>query len=112
MQTITLKDWLKIQCKAREERLKNGAFDKRLPRVECLDGASYSIQASENHFCDPEETLSNGEYETVEVLASSEEPELAVHNRDESDPRLYFNVYVWEMQKVLDKHGGIQYDNN
>jgi hypothetical protein len=84
-------------------------FQEIRPRVKCADGFEVSVQASENHYCEPR---INGaeQYESVELgYPNMEEPELMEYAEDPVDPTgtVYGWVPVELVNKLIDKHGGI-----
>ena len=77
-------------------------------RVECADGFSMSVQASEGHYCSPR---NNGAiaYESVEIgFPSAAEPLLAEYAEEPDKPTE--TVYGWVpadiVKAVIAKHGG------
>ncbi len=81
------------------------------PRVVCNDGFSISIQASETHYCEPRQSkISN--YKSVELGYPNFEEELIKEYAEEGDD-LTGTVYGWVpveiVDKLLEKHGGIDY---
>lgn len=79
------------------------------PRVECADGFSISIQASELHYCEPR-TSENVDYEEVELGFPSEKEKLFLpFAEEEDDPTgtVYGYVPVELVDEALQKHGGI-----
>lgn len=87
----------------------SGCLDIR-PRVECADGFSISIQASELHYCEPRTSEENTEYEKVELAYPSKKEEMLLsYAEDEDDPinSVYGYVPVELVDKILRKHGDI-----
>jgi hypothetical protein len=90
-------------------------------RIQCVDGFSMSVQASDTHYCTPR-TTGLGFYNAYEVGFPSEaEPLLMEYAEDESIPTgtVYGYVPVQVIVNVIVKHGGItgaqdaeEYDNN
>ena len=80
-----------------------------IPRIECADGFTFSVQASETHYCSPR---ANGchEYETVEVGFPSERVEalMPYMDDDDSDPTqtVYGGVPVSVVNAIVAEHGG------
>ena len=79
-------------------------------RVECNDGFSMSVQASEVHYCDPRETHANY-YESVEIGFPSEKEELLLEYAEEPDKpthTVYGYVPVELVDEIIQKHGGFK----
>ena len=82
-----------------------------LPRVECADGFSFSMQASDGHYCTPRDN--NGSYTAVELgYPSSEDSlisefaEIYKENHDLTDA-VYPYVPSDIVIKLVEKHGGV-----
>ena len=78
--------------------------------VECSDGFSISIQASEIHYCSPRANLTNGEYNTVELGFPNQEDEL-IYEYAQSDNytgTIYSYVPIEIVEELINKHGGIK----
>ncbi len=100
---MTFKEWLEYAVKHRHTRTEVISL---LPQLELKDGTDLSVQASDKHCCEPEETLETADYESVEVLAPDELEELKYY-QDSYDKLLYKRVPVELMEKVVTEHGGI-----
>lgn len=113
-------------------------IQKVRPHITCADGFTVSIQASETHYCEPRITQyydgkhwqkeildrwgmrGSGEfesedsftpYESVEIgYPSVVEPDILDYAEDGDDPTntVYACVPVEIVDKVLEKHGGIE----
>lgn len=79
------------------------------PPVICKDGVYLSIQAGQHYSSYPRKDLKNNEYETVELYSSEEviEDELRIYTTSDGT---YGNVPVAEIDRIITKHGGINYD--
>lgn len=80
------------------------------PRVECYDGFSISIQASELHYCTPRTNEVGTVYETVELGYPSDYDDIILaFAEDEESPEdsVYPYVPVLLVDRLLKKHGGI-----
>ena len=78
-------------------------------RIECADGFTMSVQASEGHYCSPRIT-GLGFYNSYEVGYPSEaEPLLMPYVEDASRPTstVYGYVPAHVIADVIAKHGGI-----
>lgn len=108
---MNINEYLRATIKAHMVNLfdKAKAYSVNRPRVVCADGFSISVQASENHYCEPRENFLK-EYKTVELgFPSEEEPMLLDYADDSTDPTytIYGYVPTELVDKVLEKHGGI-----
>lgn len=78
------------------------------PRIICNDGFSMSVQASSGHYCTPRKTQE--EYKSMEIGFPNEE-ELLINDYAEKKFNWTDTVYPCVpnnvIQKVIDKHGGI-----
>lgn len=88
----------------------SGQRDRRpIPRIECADGFSFSVQADAYKYCAPRETgLSN--YRLVEVGYPSEHVEsLMPYAEDADDPTgtVYGFVPVALIEEIVNARGGI-----
>lgn len=82
------------------------------PCLICVDGFSMSVQASENHYCEPRENFLK-HYDAVEIGYPSEEELLLLdyaEDPDELTDTVYGYVPTELVDKVLEKHGGIDSD--
>lgn len=80
------------------------------PRVECKDGFTMSVQASEFHYCTPREYLEAGEYAAWEIGFPSEKEDLIMGwVEDHSNPTntVYGYVPTAVIDAVIEKHGGL-----
>ncbi|RWR30425.1 hypothetical protein D2T29_12185 [Sinirhodobacter populi] len=81
---------------------------KVLPRIICLDGFSFSVQASDFHGCHPQSLI--GPYLTVEVAGLSEEVDvlLPFMVAEPVDPTegIYRYVPVETVVDLINYHGG------
>ncbi len=83
-------------------------FMPRVPRVQCKDGFSMSIQAGESLYSDPQ--LNVGPYSEVEVGFPSEiEKALQVYSDNpETNNTVYPFVPIKLVAGVIDSHGGLK----
>ena len=72
------------------------------PVVKCKDGATLSVQASENHYSEPRENF--GPYTEVEVWCVRG-AEVTEFDYSDSDPSEY--VPIGQVVQFIDNHGGI-----
>lgn len=77
-------------------------------RIVCNDGFDMSVQGSQGHYCSPRKT--QDWYDSMEIGFPNQEEELILEYAEEkNDPTR--TVYGWVpcdiIQKVIDKHGGI-----
>ena len=82
-----------------------------IPRIECSDGFTMSVQASSGHYCEPRENYNyNINYNKVEIGYPSE-PEELLYKYAERDDDYTATVYGWVpvevVYDVIMKHGGI-----
>ena len=79
------------------------------PRLNCKDGFSISIQASETHRCKPKLNLKNGKYEEVELGYPNEYEPLIEEYAEGCDHinTVYNYVPVKLVEEVIKKHGGL-----
>lgn len=80
------------------------------PTLVCSDGFNMSVQASYFHYCYPRQTLSDSNYNEVEVgFPNMEEPLIMEYAENPEIPTE--TVYGWVPIAVIDevivKHGGI-----
>lgn len=110
MSTETLTIDLLEQHLEPSKRRKSGkgySFLDHVPRIECKDGFTMSVQASRTHYCSPR--LDEGFWSSVEVGYPSEREELLmpyVENAAEPTETVYGYVPICVVAKVIDKHGG------
>lgn len=79
------------------------------PAIECADGFTISVQASEGHYCSPRIDGAD-QYENVELgFPNMEEPLIADYAEDPDDLTLtvYGYVPIEVVNKLIEKHGGI-----
>ena len=87
-------------------------YKDTLPRIECKDGFTISVQASQHHYCSPRAVItwpSFEEYKTVEVGFPSEPEELLLKYAEDSDDptnTVYAYVPVETVLLVIQNHGG------
>lgn len=101
---MTVKEFL---IKHGRSNLSRSGLTHLFPNLVCNDGTSMSIQASELHYCYPEETLEGNNinnYETVEVYTSLKDGRLLVYRVYDST---YGGVPLELLDKIVSKHGGI-----
>ena len=72
-------------------------------RLQCSDGFSMSVQASENHYCAPR--TNQGPYTKVEVWLCGDVPEWSEYGSGENP---YAFVPIELVAQVIDEHGGIK----
>ena len=78
--------------------------------VHCKDGFEISVQASRFHYCSPRLDGHN-EYESVELGYPNREEELIKPFAEEPYYKtVYGYVPVEIVDKMIEKHGGIQYE--
>lgn len=80
------------------------------PALVCSDGFQMSVQASYFHYCDPRQTLSDSDYNEVEIgFPSIQESLIMEYAENPENPTK--TVYGWVptgvVDEVLVKHGGI-----
>lgn len=78
------------------------------PRIICKDGFQISIQASDTHYCKPQNIYAEV-YEKVELGYPNEKEDLIMdYAEDEGDiETVYAYVPVTIVDEMLEKHGGI-----
>ena len=81
------------------------------PKIVCNDGYEVSVQASENHYCKPRENKA-WPYSKVELGFPNKEDELI--NEYAEDDEYTKTVYGWVpvdvVNKLIEKHGGINWE--
>lgn len=85
------------------------------PHIYCKDGFHLSIQAGSLWYCQPRKALEFGEYEAVEVGALSGKEDLLLPYAEEfrkPTATVYAFVPVSVVEKVIVKHGGVNYKAN
>ena len=83
-------------------------FRRSMP-VECADGLRLSVQASENHYCDPKAV--DGPWTSVEVgFPSARVEALMPYAEDIYNPTetVYGYVPIAVVERIIDEHGGIK----
>jgi hypothetical protein len=78
------------------------------PRIVCNDGFDMSVQGSVGHYCNPRKT--QDWYNEMEIGFPNQEEELIMqYAEQENDPcgTVYGYVPCDIIQKVIEKHGGI-----
>lgn len=96
---MTVQEWLRKPVVGRQLR----------PRLECVDGFSVSVQASDCHYCSPRKI--GGDYTHVELGFPSDVEELILDYAENfRKPRntVYGYVPIELVQKMIEKHGGIK----
>ena len=79
------------------------------PYIECADGFTISVQASDFHYCSPRINGAD-QYENVELgFPNMEEPLIADYAVDPDDltQTVYGYVPIDVVNKLIEKHGGI-----
>ena len=79
------------------------------PYIECADGFTISVQASDFHYCSPRINGAD-QYENVELgFPNMEEPLIADYAVDPDDltQAVYGYVPIEVVNKLIEKHGGI-----
>ena len=81
------------------------------PRIECNDGFTVSVQASEYHYCYPRDNAIQQGYTDVELGFPSEADELIdAYAEEPGEPTktVYGCVPIDIVEKLVEKHGGIK----
>ena len=114
---MTTNEYLKKFCKANMISYQNGWITQlNRPYAVCADGFGVSIQASNCHYCEPRISQYPGNdftpYETVELGYPSEAdedllPYQECPDREDPTESVYGYVPVSVVDKVIEKHGGI-----
>ena len=79
------------------------------PYIECADGFTISVQASDFHYCSPRTSVAD-QYETVELgFPNMEDPIIKDYAEDPDDltHTVYGYVPIKVVNKLIEKHGGI-----
>ena len=77
-------------------------------RLYCKDGFSFSIQSSENHYCEPREDNAPS-YTQYEIGDPTKyEPLLAPYRREHDGSGIYGWVPINVINDMIDKHGGLR----
>ena len=85
-------------------------FQPRRELVVCKDNFKMSVQASENHYCNPKSNGAGMSYSHVEVGFPTEKEDLLMdycEDRDEPTETVYAYVPAAVIIDVIEKHGGI-----
>ena len=104
----TINEYLKRTRK--QVTLRSGyTYEEIRPRVICADGFEISVQASENHYCEPRVNGAE-QYESVELgFPNMVEPDIIEYaEKDCYTETVYGWVPVEVVNKVIEKHGGIE----
>ena len=113
---MTTNEYLKAFCKVEPASYQiHRPIQLTRPYIVCADGFGVSVQASNCHYCEPRiSQFPNTEfipYETVELgfPSAADEDLLLYQESNEEDPleSVYGFVPVEVVDKVLEKHGGI-----
>jgi hypothetical protein len=86
-------------------KLSESGLVKKKPAIICNDGFFLSVQANEMSYCEPQENLPDGNYESVEVYISDQK-EIDLECYSNGDFCKY--VPIDELEIVILKHGGIK----
>lgn len=77
-----------------------------VPRLNCKDGLSLSVQAAHGSYCMPRDDI--GPWDTVEVGYPSEAlPELMPWVEPHDKPTKYGYVPIEIVEKIIEAHGGL-----
>ena len=79
--------------------------------IVCSDGFAMSVQGSKGHYCTPRETVDS--YTALEIGYPTQTEELILEyaeNKYDATDSVYPYVPVDTIQKVIEKHGGIDID--
>ena len=104
-----LKDWLKETTKMVD--LGFATMMEIRPQINCADGFTISVQASENHYCTPRENLNDGSYTELELGFPSEKVDsLYEYAEEPTNPTetVYAYVPIELVEKIISEHGGIK----
>lgn len=85
-------------------------FLRIIPRVECNDGFTLSVQVGDGHYCTPR-VMNAQHYDQVEVGYPSEEEPLLIswaERPDEPTESVYGYVPCDIVDVIIEKHGGIK----
>lgn len=86
----------------------------KMHRITCNDGFSFSVQASQSHYCTPRVTHRNKNiniYDEYEVGFPSKKEDLLMEWCDDSEKptdTIYAYVPKEVIEAVIEKHGGIK----
>lgn len=104
---MTTIEQLQLLLSAKPKELSPGIVHKSiLPKVECADGTTMSVQASRFHYCTPR--LDRGPYSQVEVwcIEGPNDPKPTEFDYSIDEPSAY--VDIESVAAFIDKHGGIK----
>jgi len=90
-----------------EEIEKKGGMFPVVPRIECADGFSISVQSHKGAYCDPRD--GSGPWSGVECGYPSSEPtEILSYAENSGDPTntVYGYVPIEIVEKMIENHGG------
>ena len=80
------------------------------PRIECADGFTMSVQASEGHYCSPRLYVEDGDYSAWEIGFPSEQEDLIMkwaEKPGEPTETVYGWVPTGVIDAVIEKHGDL-----
>lgn len=106
---MTINEYLKKHESFKLYPVEGYEFKHNAPKVECADGFTMSVQASEAHYCYPR--TNRGPYFLVEIGFPSQLESLIMdYAEDSSDPTgtVYGYVPVSIVDEVIEKHGGFK----
>ncbi len=93
------------------EWLDSEIFIHKRPRIYCNNGFSISVQASKDHYCEPQENIQDGKYSQVELgMPSKEIPELDEYKeiKEKRQTRSVFPYVPIELiEQIIQQNGGI-----
>jgi len=93
-----------------KETFKEVAGYCRRPKMICNDGFEMSVQGSQGHYCEPRET--QDWYSEMEIGFPNKEEQLILEYAEQKEfptDTVYGYVPCEIIQKVIDKHGGIDF---
>lgn len=82
---------------------------EQLPRIECVNGFSMSVQASRTHYCEPRGDL--GPWHSVEIGYPSARVEVLLEfaeDRERPTSTVYAGVPIEVAAMVIDENGGMK----
>ena len=85
-------------------------LQSRREMVVCKDNFKMSVQASENHYCNPRVNGSDMSYSHVEVGFPTQKEDLLMdycEDRDKPTETVYSYVPASVIINIIDKHGGM-----
>lgn len=89
--------------------LKETTGNRVRSRIECADGFSLSVQASEMHYCSPRQN--EGPWDSVELGFPSEVEEMLLDYAESPEApteTVYGHVPLELVEALVEKHGGIK----